>query len=104
MLCGIIGGVFLIAAGIKYRKSLTIIAGLVCLLLIIVPIIISIGIGIDVEKQIPISATVYWSLFPLAGLLAIVSGRQITSIRSMGTIMFITGFFMVIAYQLLVMT
>ncbi|MBE7120468.1 ammonia permease [Bacillus cereus] len=100
MICEFIVGIFLIAAGIKYRKLLTIMAGLICVSLLIAPIV-SIGVGIDIEKQLPISATVYWSLFPLTGLLAIVNGRQITSIRSMGTIMLLTGLLTLIAYQLL---
>ncbi len=39
MLCQFIVGIFLIIAGIKYRKSLTIIAGLISISLIFVPII-----------------------------------------------------------------
>ncbi|MGH1287422.1 ammonia permease [Bacillus toyonensis] len=100
MLCEGIISIFLIAVGIKYHKLLTIIAGLICAFLLIFPIV-SIGMGIDIEKQLPISATVYWSLFPLTGLLAIVSGRQILSIRSMGTILFIIGLLTLISYQTL---
>ncbi len=103
LLCEIIIGIFLIAAGMKYRKLLTIIAGLICILLIVVPII-CIGYGIDIEQMIPISGTLYWCLFSLAGLLAIISGRQISSIRSMGTILFITGLCSVSGYHLLYRT
>ncbi|EJV66544.1 MULTISPECIES: hypothetical protein [Bacillus cereus group] len=103
MLCEFIIGIFLIAAGIKYRKLLTFIAGLICILLIVVPII-CIGYGIDIEQVIPISGTLYWCLFSLAGLLAIISGRQISSIRSMGTILFITGLCSVSGYHLLYLT
>ncbi|MFK4479695.1 ammonia permease [Bacillus sp. RC206] len=103
MLCQFIVGIFLIIAGIKYRKSLTIIAGLISISLIFVPII-CIGFGIDLERMLPISGTLYWSFFPLAGLLAIISGRQLTHIRSMGIILFITGLCSVSGYHLLYLT
>ncbi|MGW5953437.1 ammonia permease [Bacillus mycoides] len=103
MLCEFIVGIFLIIAGIKYRKSLTIIAGLISILLIVVPII-CIGYGIDLEGMVPISGTLYWSFFSLAGLLAIISGGQISSIRSMGTILFITGLCSVTGYHFLYLT
>ena len=93
---------FLIIFGIKCRKSLTIIAGFISISLIVVPII-CIGYGIDLEGY-SISGTLYWGLFSLAGLLAIISGRQISSIRAMGTILFITGLCSVAGYQLLYLT
>lgn len=76
MVCEFIVGIFLIIFGIKCRKSLTIIAGFISISLIVVPIV-CIGSGIDLEGMIPISGTLYWGLFSLAGLLAIISGRQI---------------------------
>ncbi|HDR7596946.1 MULTISPECIES: ammonia permease [Bacillus] len=103
MLCQFIVGIFLIIAGIKYRKSLTIIAGLISISLIVVPII-CIGFGIDLEGMLPISGTLYWCFFSLAGLLAIISGGQISSIRSMGTILFITGLCSVTGYHFLYLT
>ncbi|MGE6589386.1 ammonia permease [Bacillus mycoides] len=103
MLCQFIVGIFLIIAGIKYRKSLTIIAGLISISLIFVPII-CIGFGIDLEGMLPISGTLYWCFFSLAGLLAIISGGQISSIRSMGTILFITGLCSVTGYHFLYLT
>ncbi|WP_439876609.1 ammonia permease [Bacillus mycoides] len=103
MLCEVIVGIFLIIAGIKNRKLLTFIAGLISILLIVVPII-CIGYGIDLEQMLPISGTLYWSFFPLAGLLAIISGRQLTHIRSMGIILFITGLCSLTAYHLLYLT
>ncbi|PEK93543.1 ammonia permease [Bacillus mycoides] len=103
MLCQFIVGIFLIIAGIKYRKSLTIIAGLISISLIVVPII-CIGFGIDLEGMVPISGTLYWCFFSLAGLLAIISGGQISSIRSMGTILFITGLCSVTGYHFLYLT
>ena len=103
MLCEFIVGIFLIISGMKCRKSFTIIAGLISISLIVVPII-CIGYGIDLEGMIPISGTLYWGLFSLAGLLAIVNGRHISSIRSMGTILFITGLCSVSGYYLLYLT
>ncbi|HDV8360820.1 TPA: ammonia permease [Bacillus cereus] len=103
MVCEFIVGIFLIIFGIKCRKSLTIIAVFISISLIVVPIV-CIGSGIDLEGMIPISGTLYWGLFSLAGLLAIISGRQISSIRAMGTILFITGLYSVAGYQLLYLT
>ncbi|PFB29341.1 ammonia permease [Bacillus cereus] len=103
VLCESIIGIFLVIAGIKCRKSLTIIAGLISISLIGVPII-CIGYGIDLEGIVPISGTLYWCFFSLAGLLAIISGRQISSIRSMGTILFITGLCSVSGYHFLYLT
>ncbi|EOP34519.1 hypothetical protein [Bacillus cereus] len=103
MLCQFIVGIFLIIAGIKYRKSLTIIAGLISISLIVVPII-CIGFGIVLEGMVPISGTLYWCFFSLAGLLAIIGGRQISSIRAMGTILFITGLCSVAGYHFLYLT
>ncbi|MBK5349053.1 ammonia permease [Bacillus sp. TH22] len=103
MLCQFIVGIFLIIAGIKYRKSLTIIAGLISISLIFAPII-CIGFGIDLEGMVPISGTLYWCFFSLAGLLAIISGRQISSIRAMGTILFITGLCSIAGYHFLYLT
>ncbi|MED0872452.1 ammonia permease [Bacillus mobilis] len=103
MLCHFIVGIFLIIAGIKYRKSLTIVAGLISISLIFVPII-CIGYGMDLEGIVPISGTLYWSFFSLAGLLAIISGRQLSSIRAMGTFLFITGLCSVTGYHFLYLT
>ncbi|MDA2380456.1 ammonia permease [Bacillus cereus] len=103
MLCEFTVGIFLIIAGMKHRKLLTIIAGLISILLIVVPIV-CIGSGIDLEGMVPISETLYWCFFSLAGLLAIISGRQISSICSMGTILFITGLCSVTGYHLLYVT
>lgn len=88
MLCEFIVGIFLI------------IAGFTSILLIVVPIV-CIGSGIDLEGMVPISGTLYWCFFSLAGLLAIISGRQISSICSMGTILFITGLCSVTGYHFL---
>ncbi|PER40504.1 ammonia permease [Bacillus thuringiensis] len=103
MLCIFIVGIFLIIAGMKHRKLLTIIAGFTSILLIVVPIV-CIGSGIDLEGMVPISGTLYWCFFSLAGLLAIISGRQISSICSMGTILFITGLCSVTGYHFLYLT
>lgn len=94
---------FLIIYGIKYHKSLTIIAGLISILLIVVPIV-CIGSGIDLEGMVPISGALYWCFFSLAGLLAIISGRHISSIRSMGIILFLAGLCSVTGYHFLYLT
>ncbi|EEL59137.1 ammonia permease [Bacillus toyonensis] len=103
LLCEGIVGIYLIAAGIKYRKSLIVIAGLISISLIVVPII-CIGYGIDLEGMVPISGTLYCCFFSFAGLVAIISGREISSIRSMGTILVITGLCSVTSYHLLYLT
>ncbi len=103
MLCEFIVGIFLIIGGMKHRKSLTTIAGFISIFLIVVPII-CIGYGIDLEGVIPISGTLYWGLFSLAGLLAIISGRQISSICSMGIILFLAGLCSVTGYHFLYLT
>ncbi|MGM2818772.1 ammonia permease [Bacillus cereus group sp. Bce001] len=103
ILCDFIIGIFLIIAVVKCRKLLTIIAGLISISLIAVPIV-CIGSGIDLEGMVRISGTLYWCFFSLAGLLAIISGRQISSIRSMGTILFIAGLCSVTGYHLLYVT
>ncbi|PAW39344.1 ammonia permease [Bacillus thuringiensis] len=103
MLCAFIVGIFLIIYGIKCHKSLTIIAGLISILLIVVPIV-CIGSGIDLEGMVPISGTLYWCFFSLAGLLAIISGRQISSICSMGIILFLAGLCSVTGYHFLYLT
>ncbi|MES5884102.1 MULTISPECIES: ammonia permease [Bacillus cereus group] len=103
MLCEFIVGIFLIIAGMKHRKLLTIIAGLISILLIVVPIV-CIGSGIDLEGIVPISGTLYWYFFSLAGLLAIISGRHMSSIRSMGIILFLAGLCSVTGYHFLYLT
>ncbi|MGN4270362.1 MULTISPECIES: ammonia permease [Bacillus] len=103
MLYAFIVGIFLIIYGIKCHKSLTIIAGLISILLIVVPIV-CIGSGIDLEGMVPISGTLYWCFFSLAGLLAIISGRQISSICSMGIILFLAGLCSVTGYYFLYLT
>ncbi|PEK63940.1 ammonia permease [Bacillus wiedmannii] len=103
MLCNFIIGIFLIIVGIKCRKSLTIMASLISISLIFVPII-CIGYGIDLEGIVPVSGTLYWYFFSLAGLLAIISGRQISSIRAMGMVLFITGLCSVTGYHFLYLT
>ncbi len=78
-------------------------AGFISISLIVVPIL-CIGSGIDLEGMVPISGTLYWSFFSLAGLLAIISGRQISSIRAMGTLLFIIGLCSVSGCHLLYLT
>ncbi|MDC2863093.1 ammonia permease [Bacillus sp. BP-3] len=102
VLSGIIGGIFLITAGVKHRKVIVIIAGLVCFSLVTTPFILW-GIGIDMERLIPIPTTMYWSIFPLAGALASISGirNKIMSILLMGIIMISVGVLGVTFYQIM---
>ena len=74
-----------------------IIAGFISISLIFVPIIY-IGYGMDLEGSFQFKE-LYIGVFSLAGLLAIISGRQISSIRTMGTILFITGLCSVTGYH-----
>ena len=99
---GIIGGIFLIIAGVKHRKVIAIVAGLVCFSLVTTPFILW-GIGIDMERLIPIPTTMYWSTFPLAGVLASISGmrNKIMSILIMGIIMISVGVLGVTFYQIM---
>ncbi|MGG2018208.1 ammonia permease [Bacillus sp. S10(2024)] len=99
---GIIGGIFLIITGVKHRKVIVIIAGLVCFSLVTTPFILW-GIGIDMERLIPIPTTMYWSIFPLAGALASISGmrNKIMSILLMGIIMISVGVLGVTFYQIM---
>ncbi|MCM3734267.1 ammonia permease [Bacillus cytotoxicus] len=99
---GIIGGIFLIIAGVKHRKVIVIVAGLVCFSLVTTPFILW-GIGIDMERLIPIPTTMYWSIFPLAGALASISGmrNKIMSILLMGNIMISVGVLGITFYQIM---
>ena len=74
-----------------------IIAGFISISLIFVPIIY-IGYGMDLEDHSNLRNFIL-GFFSLAGLLAIISGRQISSIRTMGTILFITGLCSVTGYH-----
>ncbi|MEI4801867.1 ammonia permease [Bacillus sp. NPDC077411] len=102
ILCGIIGGIFLIIAGAKYRKLLVIISGIVCCSFIIMPFVF-LGMGIDMEKLIPIPTVMYWSLFALTGLFTCLSGssNQIVSIRNVGIIICSAGTLGAIFYQII---
>ncbi|PEB51320.1 ammonia permease [Bacillus pseudomycoides] len=102
VLSGIIGGIFLIIAGVKHRKVIVIVTGLVCFSLVTIPFILW-GMGIDMERLIPIPTTMYWSIFPLAGALASISGmrNKIMSILIMGIIMISVGVLGVTFYQIM---
>lgn len=102
VLSGIIGGIFLIIAGVKPCKVIVIVAGLVCFSLVTIPFILW-GMGIDMERLIPIPTTMYWSIFPLAGALASISGmhNKIMSILIMGIIMISVGVLGVTFYQIM---
>ncbi|AVP46536.1 ammonia permease [Bacillus cereus] len=104
LLCGIAGGIFLIVTGIKYRKLLVILMGIICFSFVIMPFIF-LNTGINGETVLHIPPVLYWMLFSLAGLLAGLNGARskIKSIRNMGFIIFSIGLFAAICYQLMSM-
>lgn len=102
ILCGIAGGIFLIVTGIKYRKLLVGLMGLLSLSFVTLPFVF-LSVGVHIDTILPISTTLYWCLFSLTGLLAGVSGVQakIKSIRNMGFIIFTAGVLGVIFWELM---
>jgi len=100
--CGLFGGIFLIITGVKYRKLLVIVMGLLSLFFVVLPYIFW-GMGIDGDKILPIPTVLYWTLFSLTGLLAGFNGLQakIKSIRNMGFIIFTMGILGAIFYYLM---
>ncbi|USL12893.1 MULTISPECIES: DNA-binding protein [Bacillus cereus group] len=102
LLCGIVGGIFLIVTGIKYRKLRVGLMGLLSLSFVILPFVL-LSVGIHIDTIFPIPTALYWTLFSLTGLLAGVSGVQakIKSIRNMGFIIFTTGILGVIFWELM---
>ncbi|MES9734266.1 DNA-binding protein, partial [Bacillus sp. AP50] len=102
LLCGIAGGIFLIVTGIKYRKLLVGLMGLLSLSFVTLPFVF-LSIGINMDTIFPIPTALYWTLFSLTGLLAGLSGLQakIKSIRNMGFIIFIAGILGVIFWLLM---
>ncbi|NUC16564.1 ammonia permease [Bacillus mycoides] len=104
LLCGIAGGIFLMVTGIKYRKLLVILMGIICSSFVIMPFIF-LNKGINGETVLHIPPVLYWILFSLAGLLAGLNGvrSKIKSIRNMGFIIFSIGLFAAICYQLMSM-
>ena len=84
--------VFLIVTGIKYRKLLVGLMGLLSLSFVTLPFVL-LSVGIHIDTIFPIPTALYWTLFSLTGLLAGVSGVQakIKSIRNMGFIIFTIG-------------
>ncbi|EEM45835.1 DNA binding protein [Bacillus thuringiensis serovar pakistani str. T13001] len=102
LLCGIAGGIFLIVTGIKYRKLLVGLMGLLSLSFVTLPFVF-LSIGINIDTIFPIPTALYWTLFSLTGLLAGISGFQakIKSIRNMGFIIFTIGILGVIFWVLM---
>ncbi|TXS01971.1 DNA-binding protein [Bacillus sp. SH7-1] len=102
LLCGIAGGIFLIVTGIKYRKLLVGLMGLLSLSFVTLPFVL-LSVGIHIDTIFPIPTALYWTLFSLTGLLAGVSGVQakIKSIRNIGFIIFTTGILSVIFWELM---
>ncbi|MDA1562559.1 DNA-binding protein [Bacillus tropicus] len=102
LLCGIAGGIFLMVTGIKYRKLLVGLMGLLSLSFVTLPFVL-LSVGIHIDTIFPIPTALYWILFSLTGLLAGVSGVQakIKSIRNMGFIIFTTEILSVIFWELM---
>ncbi|MFB6727458.1 DNA-binding protein [Bacillus mobilis] len=102
LLCGIAGGIFLIVTGIKHRKLLVGLMGLLNLSFVTLPFVL-LSVGIHIDTIFPIPTALYWTLFSLTGLLAGVSGVQakIKSIRNIGFIIFTIGMLGVIFWELM---
>lgn len=99
-LCGFIGGIYLIIAGIKYLKLLVSVMGLLCLTLVVLPIVCW-GTGIDAEFLLtPVSN---FSLFSLSGLITGFIGfwSKIKGIRNMGVTIFTCGVIGALFYYLM---
>ena len=101
-LCGLFGGIFLIIAGIKHRKLLICLTGILSLSFTLLPYVFW-SMGINGDTILPIPTSLYWILFSLTGLLAGISGFQakIKSIRNMGFIIFTIGILGVIFWVLM---
>ncbi|ABS23472.1 ammonia permease [Bacillus cytotoxicus] len=102
VMSGVIGGMFLIIAGVNYRKLLVVLMGLLSFSFVVLPFVFW-GMGIDSDKFLRIPTVLYWILFSLTGLLAGVNGIQlkVKSIRNMGFIIFSTGMLGAIFYYLM---
>ncbi|PQZ48651.1 ammonia permease [Bacillus sp. MYb209] len=92
VLCGFIGGIYLIITGVKYRKLLASVMGLLSVSFVVLPYVFW-GMGVDGDKYLPIPTELYWILFSLTGLLAAFIGlrSKIKGIRNMGFIIFTSG-------------
>ncbi|PEF44621.1 ammonia permease [Bacillus cereus] len=107
VLCGLIGGIFLIITGIETRKLLVSIMGLFSLSFVVLPFVFF-CMGINENEILPPIPTdlywiLHWILFSLTGLLAGFNGLQakIKSIRNMGFVIFATGILGVFFYYLM---
>lgn len=102
VLCGFLGGIFLIVTSVKHRKLFVGLMGLLSFSFVTLPFVFW-GMGMEGNTILPISTTLYWILFSLTGLLARLSGLQakIKSIRNMGFIIFIAGILGVIFWLLM---
>jgi hypothetical protein len=92
VLCGFVGGIYLIIAGVKYHKLLASVMGLLSVFFVVLPYVFW-GIGVDGDKYLPIPTELYWILFSLTGLLAAFIGlrSKLKGIRNMGFIIFTSG-------------
>ncbi|UYX52479.1 ammonia permease [Bacillus thuringiensis] len=92
VLCGFVGGIYLIITGVKYHKLLACVMGLLSVFFVVLPYVFW-GIGVDGDKYLPIPTELYWILFSLTGLLAAFIGlrSKLKGIRNMGFIIFTSG-------------
>ncbi|OOR55243.1 ammonia permease [Bacillus mycoides] len=92
VLCGLVGGIYLIITGVKYHKLLASVMGLLSVFFVVLPYVFW-GIGVDGDKYLPIPTELYWILFSLTGLLAAFIGlrSKLKGIRNMGFIIFTSG-------------
>ncbi|MBJ7987492.1 ammonia permease [Bacillus cereus] len=105
LLCGFIGGSYLIIAGIENRKLLVSVMGLINLSLGVLPYVLFVmGIENHTDRILPfIPIVLHFTLYSLSGLLAGFNGLQakIKSIRNMGFIIFATGILGAFFYYLM---
>ncbi|KMQ00617.1 ammonia permease [Bacillus cereus] len=102
VLCGFVGGIYLIISGVKYHKLLVSIMGLLSVSFVVLPYIFW-GLGVEGSQYLDIPTELYWILFSLTGLLSGGIGLQskIKGIRNMGFIIFTSGIIGVFFYYLM---
>ncbi|MBG9580373.1 ammonia permease, partial [Bacillus thuringiensis] len=68
-------GIYLIITGVKYRKLLASVMGLLSVSFVVLPYVFW-GMGVDGDKYLPIPTELYWILFSLTGLIAAFIGLR----------------------------
>ncbi|NRR16198.1 ammonia permease [Bacillus pacificus] len=102
VLCGFVGGIYLIITGVKYHKLLVSIMGLLSVSFVVLPYIFW-GLGVEGSRYLDVPTELYWILISLTGLLSGLIGLQskIKGIRNMGFIIFTSGIIGVFFYYLM---